>query len=120
MILTLRAVGMEMTPAIKAYAEEKFEGLEKFDKEILHVDVDLGMETHHTSGNIFNCSVTLQIPGEVLKVERSADDLYKAIDKVRDHLREGLSQQKEMRIDKRRAEGAEVVDEGDAIVEESV
>ena len=111
---------MEMTPAIKAYAEEKFESLEKFDKEIIHVDVDLGMETHHTSGNIFNCSVTLQIPGEVLKVERDAEDLYKAIDKVRDHLREGLSQHKEKRIDARRAAGEEVVDEGETIEEESV
>ena len=35
------------------------------------------------------CSRTL------LKVERTAEDMYKAIDKVKDHLRETLAQRKE-------------------------
>lgn len=104
MTINIRAVGIELTPAIRQYAEEKFETLEKFAHKIMQIDLDIGMETqHHNKGQIYSCAAVIQIPGDVIKVERTADDLYKAIDKVKDHLRETLSQLKDKRTEARQA-----------------
>ncbi len=103
MTINIRVVGMELTDAIRLYTEDKISVLEKYTPEILRADIVIGKETsHHNKGDIFSCSVTMQIPGDVIKVERDADDLYKAIDKVKDHLRETLAQHKEKRVDARK------------------
>lgn len=103
MTINIRATGMELTPAIRQYVEEKFAMLEKYDSRILIVDVDLNMDTHHhQKGEIYSCSATMQVPGDVLRVEKHEEDLYKAIDKVKDHLREILTERKEKLRDEHR------------------
>ncbi len=104
MTINIRAVGMELTPAIRQYVEEKFQSIEKFAHKIMRIDVDLGMETHHhNKGQIYSCAAVIQIPRDVLKIERTAEDLYKAIDKVKDHLRETLAQRKDKDTEARQA-----------------
>lgn len=103
MTINLRAVGMDLTPAIREYVEEKFGTLEKYAAHIIQMDVEIGLETkHHNKGEIFSCSVNVDIPGDLLKIERTADGLYKAIDEVRDHVRETLAQRKDRQIDSHR------------------
>lgn len=103
MTINIRATGMDLTPAIRQYAEEKFGALEKFASDILQIDLTIGMGTnHHQKGDIFTCAANVEVTGEVLRVEREAEDLYKAIDKVKDHLRETLAQRKERMMDERR------------------
>ncbi len=108
MTINIRAVGMELTPAIRQYVEEKMMDLEKFAThtlQIMQIDVEVGRDTnHHHKGDVHICSAKVDIPGDMLKIERSEEDLYKAIDKVRDHLRETLSQRKEKEVDARKAE----------------
>ena len=94
MTFTITQNGTELTPAIRQYVEEKLQGLEKF-MDIRHIDAEVGLANgHHNKGKIFMCKVNVQVDGDVMQVEREADDLYKAIDKVKDHLREELSQWK--------------------------
>jgi putative sigma-54 modulation protein len=96
MTINIRATGMELTPAIRQYVEDKMNTLEKFAHDIMMIDVVAGMDTnHHNKGEIYSCAVNVELKGEVLRIERNAEDLYKAIDKVKDHLRETLSQRKE-------------------------
>lgn len=96
MTINIHAKEIELTDAIRSYVEEKFSSLEKFAPKILLIDVTIGMDTtHHQQGNIYMCSANVEIPGDLLRVERNAEDLYKAIDKVKDHLRETLAQRKE-------------------------
>jgi putative sigma-54 modulation protein len=103
MTINIRAVGMELTPTIREYVEEKYAMLEKYTGDIMQIDIHLGKDTnHHNKGKIFTCSATVELKGDVLKVERSEEDLYKAIDKVKDHLRETLAQKKERNADARR------------------
>lgn len=92
MTINLRAHGIELTPAIRQYTEEKMQSVEKYLESIRQMDVEVGRaDGHQLKGNVYECRVTVQIGGEVMKIEREADDLYKAIDKVRDHLRVELS-----------------------------
>ena len=104
MTINIVARGIELTPAIKQYAEEKMSGLVKYLDSIRHIDVEVGMASgHHHSGNIFECKTNVQIGGETIMVEREAEDLYKAIDKVKDHLRETISQWKKKMDERNRA-----------------
>ncbi len=105
MTINIRAVGMELTPAIRDYVEEKMQSLDKFVEGILNMDVDIGLDTHHhNKGEIYSCSVVVQLPQEVIKVEKTEKNLYKAIDKVKDHLRESVVKMKEKRRDEKRKE----------------
>jgi putative sigma-54 modulation protein len=103
MTINIRAMGMELTDAIKQYAEDKFTTLEKYYDKIIHTDVDLGLETHHhNKGEIYSCSTIVEVPNKTFKVEKQEKNLYKAIDKVKDHLREEITAWKEKQRDSRR------------------
>ncbi len=106
MTINIVAKSMELTPAIKQYAEEKMLSLEKYMDSIRHIDIEVGMASgSHHKGDIFECKANVQIGGETIMVEREAEDLYKAIDKVKDHLREEISQWKK-KMEERGHEGA--------------
>lgn len=95
MTINIVAKDMELTPAIRGYAEEKMQSLEKYLDSIRHIDIEVGMaDGHQHSGKIFMCKGNVQIGGETILVERDAEDLYKAIDKVKDHLRETITKRK--------------------------
>lgn len=96
MNINIHGTGMELTEAIKNYAEEKIQSLTKFFDNIQSADIDVGMQSHHhTKGKIYYAEVNLDVPGKVIRVVKESEDLYKAIDKVRDHLKEELDHMKE-------------------------
>lgn len=107
MTINIHARGIELTPAIKQYTEEKMSSLEKYLDSIRHMDVEVGRAAGHSQkGDVFECKAVVQIGGEVMKIERDAEDLYKAIDKVKDHLRVELSDWKK-KMDERSKGAAE-------------
>jgi len=84
----IKGNNMELTETIKDYIGDKIGGLEKYWDKIIDADVEVGMDSrHHQSGEIFSCEVNMRVPGKVLRVTKTEKDLYKAIDKVKDHLR---------------------------------
>jgi ribosome-associated translation inhibitor RaiA len=51
---------------------------------------------HHNKGKIYYAEVNLDIPGHpTIRVVKESEDLYKAIDKVKDHLKVELDSAKE-------------------------
>lgn len=106
MTLNITYTGIDSTPAIAAYIEEKMEGLTKYFDGIKHMDVEVGRSTHHhQKGDVFMCKVAVETLKEVIRMEKEEDELYKAIDKVRDHLRMELASLKERIQDQQRGEG---------------
>jgi putative sigma-54 modulation protein len=105
MTITLRGTNLELTEALKAYVDEKIGGLTKFFDSIQQANVDIGMRSHHhQKGDIFYAEVNLQVPGELIRVVKEADDLYKAIDSVKDHLKIDLEKRKDKMRDKDKRE----------------
>lgn len=92
----VQATGMEMTDAIRQYAEDKVASLEKFYQGITKVEVDVGLRSHHhNKGKNYYAEMNLHVPHHPLvRVVKDAEDLYKAIDKVRDHLKVELEKLK--------------------------
>ncbi|MFA4942758.1 MAG: ribosome-associated translation inhibitor RaiA [Patescibacteria group bacterium] len=105
MQVKIKASKIELTEAIQNYINEKVSMLDKY---LNHVDVlncDFEIEKSvggQHKGDIFRAEINLQVPGEILYVEKTESDLYKAIDKVKDHLAEVIKKYKEKKIDKKR------------------
>lgn len=94
-----------MTTAIADYAQEKMDMLDKYLGSTPVINCDMEVEKivgGQNKGDIFRAEVNLEVPRELLRVEKTADDLYKAIDKVKDHLDEMIVKYKEKARDKRR------------------
>ena len=94
MTLNIRHRQIELTDAIKAYVTEKIDTLAKYADLVRHADVEVGKVTaHHKNGDVFVCKAVIELKdGQVLRIDREAADLYKAIDKVHDHARQELSE----------------------------
>jgi len=87
-INNIKGTNMELTETIKDYINDKIGGMAKFWDKIIDANVEVGLiNKHHQSGDIYRCEVNMRVPGKVLRVEKTEKDLYKAIDKVKDHLR---------------------------------
>lgn len=96
MIINIRGTGIELTQPLKDYVEEKIGGLTKYFDNIRQADIDIGLRTHHhQKGKIYYAEVNLHVPNNWLRVVKDAEDLYKAIDKVKDHLKVELEKRKE-------------------------
>lgn len=95
MIVNLHGAGIELTDAIRAYAEEKFSALVKFAPGIKQLNIDIGARTnHHRKGKIFYAEVNVLLGGSMVRVAKDAEDLYRAIDKVKNHLKVELEKAK--------------------------
>ncbi len=98
MIVSIHTTNIEPTPAIKLYVEKKIASIAKYNENITKMAVDIGMTSHHhNKGNIFYAEATINLPGKTVRVVKEAEDLYKAIDKVRDHMKNELKEVKEKR-----------------------
>lgn len=98
MKVNLKATNLELTKEIRAYVQEKMDMAEKFlgDTPVIHCDFEVDLVTHHhNKGEIFRAEANLSVPGELLRVEKTEKNMYKAIDKVKDHLARVIKKYKE-------------------------
>lgn len=105
MKINLKATKIEMTDAIASYAQSKMDMLDKYlgNTQVLNCDVEVEkIIGGQTKGDVFRAEVNLEVPHELLRVEKTSDDLYKAIDKVKDHLDEMIVRYREKTRDKNR------------------
>jgi ribosomal subunit interface protein len=93
MQIQIKGTKIALTPEIKAYIEEKMNMLEKYLGSVKPVgcrfEVSLAVGGQN-SGKIYTAEVNLDLPGERLRVEKTEKDIFKAIDKVKDHLKEAI------------------------------
>jgi len=103
MIINIKATNTELTPAISSYVEGKVKDLGKFitvkDPESVLANIEIGVNTkHHQSGKIFRSEINLHIGGEYLRAVSEQEDLYVAIDDMKnDIVREITSHNKKKR-----------------------
>ncbi len=109
-INNIKSSGMDLTPSIRGYVEEKLGMLEKFVNEndtSISVDVEVERTTkHHNQGDIFRAELNFHIGGKIFRAESSTEDLYASIDKVKDEIARALKDEKEKHRDKKRKGGA--------------
>lgn len=99
MHIIITAVHMEMTDAIRKYSFEKMNTLEKFilkDDTSAKLSIELSKTTnHHTHGDFFQAEAQMHICGKTITLRTTQDDLYKAIDILKDMLAREISSYKD-------------------------
>ena len=98
MQINIKATGTELTPAISNYVNKKVSLIDKYldknHKEVV-AQVEVGLSTHrHKAGNIFRAEVHLVGTGLDLYAVSEMEDLYAAIDTVKDDIVRQLVQLK--------------------------
>jgi ribosomal subunit interface protein len=98
MHIIITSVHMEMTDAIREYALLKMGTLDKYiaDSDTsAKLTVELSKTTnHHQHGSVFQAEGRLHIKGKETTLYTTEDDLYKAIDVLKDMLARELAQHK--------------------------
>lgn len=105
MKINLKATQLELTDALKDYIQLKMDMLEKYlgDVQVLNCDFEIEkIVSSQNKGKIFRAEVNLEVPRELLRVDKTEADMYKAIDKVKDHLVLSIKKYKEKQRDKKR------------------
>ena len=101
MNLNIKATNLELTSAIRQYIETKVSGLSRFLEKWeklgkVNAKFELARTTnHHSKGEVFYAELNLNLGKKMLRAEHSADDAYKAIDKVKDVMKEEIIKFKE-------------------------
>ncbi len=100
MQINIQATNLELTEPLKKYIELKIGGLKKFIKGfdeggVLAVVEVARLTRHHRHGNVYYAEVNLELPGSMLRVEHSSDDVRKSIDFVKDRLQREIKKYKE-------------------------
>ncbi len=97
--ISFKATQFEITPAIRAYAEEKVRMIERLldDRDAdARAEVELEQTTrHHQSGDIFRAEINLHTAQLNLRTEAEEGDLYAAIDVAKDELVEEIRRSKD-------------------------
>lgn len=104
-ISSFKGTNLEITESIRGYVDEKLSAIVKITGDFepaVEIAVECGKSTnHHNKGPYFRCEMNLTLPGKMLRAEREAEDLYEAIDAVKDELRRQVKDYKTQLIDKK-------------------
>lgn len=114
MQIKIKASKIELSDSLREYIQSKADMLEKYlgDIKVINFDVEIAQEVGgQNSGKIYRCEFNLEVPGELIRVEKMAKDINKAIDKVKDHMPRSITKYKEKLRDKKRERPQVAVEE---------
>jgi|FLYL01.1.fsa_nt_gi putative sigma-54 modulation protein len=92
---------LEITDAMRSYAEEKLEKLNRFSERIVDAKVVMSYNANSNAAEPAKVEVQLNVPGGVIRAEERGQDSYAAVDKVVDKLERQLKRFKGRLIAKR-------------------
>ena len=111
MNINIKATAFTLTPAISDYTNKRIVKIEKLLEHdpSVQCDIELGkISAHHNKGEIFKAEIHIVGAGKNLYATAEKEDLYSAIDAVRDEILHELRSSKGKRISLIRRSGARV------------
>src|SRR4051812_34300670 len=100
----IKAAGTTLTPSITDYIDRKLIGpiskhIDKNDTSAM-ADVEVGRTTrhHNTSEDIFRAEINLHVGSMHLRAEATNQDLFAAIDEVKDEILRELHSSKQKKV----------------------
>jgi ribosomal subunit interface protein len=104
MKINLKSTNMELTPAIHDYVIKRVTNLEKILSKIeegggeVNANFEVGKNTnHHKSGDVFHADCLINIKGDKFYSSADKEDLYQAVDEVKENLFREISKNKDRR-----------------------
>lgn len=90
MNLNIKTTNISLRPETKEYLEKKLMMLGNvidFNQDSVFAQVELGKTTqHHRQGDIFRAEINLKIAGHSFRAVSEKEDLYSAIDEMKDEI----------------------------------
>ncbi|MEK7110308.1 MAG: ribosome-associated translation inhibitor RaiA [Patescibacteria group bacterium] len=93
MKITIKATGLDITPSLHTFIEDKLGGLQKFIRRFdeeglpkLHLEI-ARTTRHHRHGEVFMAEANLRLPKKIIRATRDDIDVRAAIDKLKMKLR---------------------------------
>lgn len=112
MKVQIKASSIELTPSIRDYAEKRVNSLQKYfheEKEEAFASIEVGKTTHHHKGGfVYRAEISIRAHGKQYYAVAETEDLYAAIDKVRDEIAREVVSSKEKRETLFRRGGAKI------------
>lgn len=105
MRFNIKATNLELTPKLKDYAQQKMDMLDKYLGKLKVINAHIEVKktsNHHLKGEIYSAEVNISLGSDLLRVEKTEKDLFKAIDKVKDHLELVIKKYKDKKIDRKK------------------
>lgn len=100
MNINIKATNTTLTPAIRAYVEDKLQHLARFVKPEDKIRVEIEVEKKHKSGLVFRAEIDIQPHGHF--ADARGNDLYEAMDLMVPKIKDQLAKQKDKKITLRR------------------
>lgn len=101
MKINIKAHNLELTPAIRSYIDDKLVYLEKLldpaDETVL-AEVEIEKTDHHHRGLVFRAEINLKTRTGQFFSQETMEDLYAAIDIVKDEVADQLRKASKRRI----------------------
>lgn len=104
MNINIKATGLHLTDAIKAYTIEKINNLEEFQDDLQLAKIELVASKEKNTDEHFRAEATIDAPHHVYRAEAGATDLYAAIDLLIPKIISQIEKQKTKRLAKSRGE----------------
>ncbi|MCL5017343.1 MAG: ribosome-associated translation inhibitor RaiA [Patescibacteria group bacterium] len=107
MNIDIKAINIELTPAIKEYIEKKMSGLSKFVEKwektgAVEARFELAkISNHHNKGNIYHAEANITLDGELIRAEASGEDANTVVDIVKDVIKAEVIKLKDRKEEKR-------------------
>lgn len=111
MRIQIKATGIELTDAIRNYADKKLSALDKYFESGADplISIEVGKTTrHHKSGNIFRAEVRISGGVADCYAVSEKEDLYAAIDEVKDEVGKELTTSKKKSLSLLKKGGAKI------------
>lgn len=102
MKIILQGTNIDITGSIREYVERKLGEMDKYIPEgtLAEMRVEVERTTfHHRKGDIFRAEANVKLPGRLVRVEAKEEDLYQAIDILKNELPRELKRYKERQQD---------------------
>ncbi|MCX8514335.1 MAG: ribosomal subunit interface protein [Pseudomonadota bacterium] len=107
--LTIVCKDFDLTEAIKEYLEDKMSYLYKFfncDETSINFNARIGKTSnHHNHGKIFYAEISIHTPEKNFGARVEAEEIYAAIDKIKDELARNITHYKDKTLSISRKQG---------------
>ena len=113
----MKGRGVEVTDAIRSYAEKR---LGKLERQLPDPTIELELSAEHNPSIKAHhvAEATVRTKGTVLRARESSQDMRASIDQLVDKLERQVTRYREKRKDRRHGRGAPISDEGTPMPEE--
>ncbi len=102
MKLQITSRKFKVKDSLKEFIEKRINGLERYNDEILDVDVVLSFT--HPKDSIKTVDITALLPGKTIKVSESSEDFQKSVSQAVDKLERQVKKIKTKKITIKRAQ----------------